>query len=258
MVLAPVKSSSRITVPESPQRPVLAVAAVVTALVILILAAVGIPVRADSGGSSPPGTPGADAGSDSAEAVLVRMRAAYQRIQSFEAKFIQTSTGMSFPTPVIQEGTVQVQKPDKLRWQFSGDRPKLFLSDGVDFWVIDESEKTCTHFSSMMGSLRSFLAFFNGMADVAEHYRVTRVAAGPELREGASTLELRPKVKDGVVDVIYLHIDVASGLITGVVTSSSFGDRTEISLAGLQAGKAQPIEHFRWHNRAGFQMIEGD
>jgi len=242
------------TAPESPQRPVLAVAAVVTALVILIIAAVWIPVRADSSGSPPPSA----AASDGADVVLAKMRAAYQGIESFEAKFTQTSTGMSYPTPVVQEGTVQVQQPDKLRWQFGGEKPKLFLSDGADLWVIDESEKTCTHFSSMMDSLRSFLAFFNGMADVEEHYRVAKVASGPESRDGAATLELRPKAKDGVVDVIYLHIDTASGLIIGVVTTSSFGDRTETNLVGLQAGKTLPIEHFRWDKRPGFQLIEGD
>jgi len=238
--------------PESSGRPFLAVAAVVTALVILILAAVGIPVRAEPGASpSPPSS-----GEQEAAAVVARMNAAYRDIQSFEAKFTQTSSGISFPTPMVQEGTLQVQKPDKLRWEFVSPTPQLLISDGANLWVISEREKTCTHYSSVMEPLQRFLAFFNGMAKLGEHYEVKRVDAGSEKRAGADTLELRPKIKDGSVEVIYLHVDEVTGVLSGVVTVSAFGDRTETSLQVTHKGKALPPERFQWDDRPGFQLIE--
>ena len=239
-------------VPESPRRPFLAVAAVVTALVILILAAVGIPVRAEPGVDPSPPAPG----EQGADAVVAKMNAAYRGIESFEAKFTQTSSGISFPTPMVQEGTLQVQKPDKLRWEFTAPTPQLLISDGANLWVVDEREKTCTHYSSVMEPLQRFLAFFNGIAKLGEHYEVKRVDEGPEKRVGTDTLELRPKLKDGSIDVIYLYVDEGTGVLKGVVTVSAFGDRTETSLHGTQEGKGLPPERFRWDNRPGFQIIE--
>jgi outer membrane lipoprotein-sorting protein len=237
---------------ESARRPVLAVAAVVTALVILILAAVGIPVRAEPGAVSPPPA----AVDQRAAAIVKSMNAGLQGVAHFEAKFTQTSSGLSYPTPMVQEGTLQVQKPDKLRWQFQTPTPRLFLSDGANLWVVDEKEKTCTHYSSVMESVRRFLDFFNGMADLPEHYQIHAVTEGPEAQEGVDTLKLLPRVKDGSIEVIYLHVDAATHLVSGVVTVSAFGDRTETKLHGIQVGDKLPAERFRWDNRPGFQVIE--
>ncbi len=235
--------------PESPRRPVLAVAAVLTALVILIIAAVGIPVRADSGAA------GVAVGSDDVDAVLTRLSGAYDAMKSFEAQFIQTSSGISFPAPLVQEGTLQVQKPNKLRWEFKKPSPRLFLSDGTQLWIVDEAERTCTHYSAMMESLDRFLAVFNGADRLVEHYKIS-LATGPESRSGADTLKLVPKVPNGSVDTIYLRVDSSTSMVTAVVTMSAFGDRTETVLQGLVMGQDQPVERFRWSPRPDFQLIE--
>ncbi len=235
--------------PESPRRPVLAVAAVLTALVILIIAAVGIPVRADSG------APGAAVDSADVDAVLTRLSGAYDAMKSFEAQFTQTSSGISFPVPLVQEGTLQVQKPNKLRWEFKKPSPRLFISDGTQLWIVDEAERTCTHYSAMMESLDRFLAVFNGADRLVKHYKIS-LATGSESRAGADTLKLVPKVPDGSVDAIYLRVDSSSSMVTAVVTVSAFGDRTETALQGLVMGKEQPIERFRWSKRPDFQVIE--
>jgi len=237
---------------ESARRPVLAIAVVVTALVILILAAVGIPVHAEPGTAAPAPAP-AD---QTADAIMKSMNAGLQGMAHFEAKFTQTSSGLSYPTPMVQEGTLQVQKPDKLRWQFQSPTPRLFLSDGANLWVVDEKDKTCTHYSSVMDSVRRLLDFFNGTGDLSKHYQIRAVTEGSEALAGVDTLQLLPKIKDGSIEAIYLHVDPATHLVTGVVTVSAFGDRTETKLHGIQAGEPPPAERFRWDNRPGFQLIE--
>ena len=235
--------------PESPRKPVLAVVAVLTALVILILAAVGIPVRAD------PGSEAAKPASSDVDAVLAGLGSAYRSMQFLEASFIQTSSGISFPVPLVQQGTLQVQKPNKLRWEFSGPSARLFLSDGSDLWIVDEAEKTCTHYSAVMDSLQRFLAVFNGAAGLAEHYKIS-LASGAESRADQHTLKLVPKVADGSVDAIYLRVDQQTSMIAAVVTVSAFGDRTETALQGVTLGKERPAEYFRWLQQPGFQLIE--
>lgn len=235
--------------PESPRRPVLAVAAVLTALVILIIAAVGVPVRADSGATAASGTNGG------VDAVLTRLNGAYSTMKSFEAQFTQTSSGMSFPAPMIQQGTLQVQKPNMLRWEFKKPSPRLFLSDGSQLWIVDEAEKTCTHYSAVMASLDRFLAVFNGADRLVEHYKIS-LATGSESRAGADTLKLMPKVPDGSVEAIYLRVDSSSSMVTAVVTVSAFGDRTETVLEGIVLGQEKPIGHFTWSPRPEFQLIE--
>jgi outer membrane lipoprotein carrier protein len=222
---------------------------VLTALVILIIAAVGIPVRADSGAA------GMAVGDADVDAVLTRLNTAYGVMQSFEAQFTQTSSGISFPAPLVQEGTLQVQKPNKLRWEFKKPNPRLFLSDGTQLWIVDEAERTCTHYSAMMESLDRFLAVFNGADRLVQHYKIS-LAVGSESTAGADTLKLVPKVPDGSVDAIYLRVDSISSMVTAVVTMSAFGDRTETVLQGIVMGKDQPAENFRWSIRPDFQFIE--
>jgi chaperone LolA len=235
--------------PESPRRPVLAIAAVLTALVILILAAVGVPVRADSELPAP-----VVAAAD-VESVLARLDAAYSAMTSFQSQFTQTSSGLSFPSPLVQEGDLQVQKPNKLRWEFKTPSARLFLSDGRELWIVDDAEKTCTHYSAVADSLQRFLAVFNGADRLTKHYKMS-LEVGVESKPGAETLKLVPKVEDGSVQAIYLRVDSASGMVTAVVTISAFGDRTETTLNGIELGKEQPEERFRWSDRPGFQVIE--
>ena len=235
--------------PESPRRPVLAIAAVLTALVILILAAVGVPVRADSE------LPASVAPAVEVESVLARLDAAYGSMTSFQAQFTQTSSGISFPSPLVQEGNLQVQKPNKLRWEFKKPSARLFLSDGSELWIVDDAEKTCTHYSSVADSLQRFLAVFNGAERLTKHYKMT-LAAASESKPGSETLKLVPKVEDGSVQAIYLRVNSGSGMVTAVITVSAFGDRTETVLSAIELGKEQPLERFRWSDRPGFQVIE--
>ncbi|MBJ95512.1 MAG: hypothetical protein CMP23_13700 [Rickettsiales bacterium] len=228
-------------------KPIMATLAVVTALVLLLLAAVGIPVRADSSGVSSP-----DPAVRTAE-VLARLSGAYASMKSFEARFKQTSTGLSFPVPVIQEGVLQVQKPNQLRWEFQKPTRKLFLSDGRELWVVDERDKTCTHYSGVMGSLERFLAVFNGADGLSKHHRIELVESS---EASLDTLRLLPREQDSAVAEVLLVLERKSGLIRKVVTVSALGDRTETELSSLVLGGEIAAEQFRYQQRPGFQLIE--
>lgn len=215
---------------------------VVVALSILLAAEPAL-----AGATTAPGT-------DPAAAVLARLAQTYEDMASVEADFTQTSTGMSYPEPLVQEGRLVLERPGRMLWQFVRPTPQRYLSDGATLWVVDDADRTCTVFRSLDATLSLYFGFLFGMEDVREHFDVT--SGGPV--EGMDVLVLRPLVKDGTIGQLEVRIARQTGLVTEVHNTTPFGDRTEMRLANLKTGRDIPDSEFAWTSQPGYREVEGE
>jgi len=236
--------------PEEPRRPVLAVVVVTAAVVLLVLAAVGLEVRAADGATGVSGDPPA------ATTLLQGLRRTYAAVGGVQARFVQTSSGSSYLEPLVQAGHLAWKRPELLRWDFRSPTARLYLSDGSTLWVVEEAERRCTVYRGVDESLRRFFGFLTGMQDVQKHFDVSVVRSGEELRDGHHVLELRPNDGEGSVKRAYIRIDIKSGLVGSVVLLSPFGDRTETVLESIRTDAELPDASFRFERTEGYEWIE--
>ena len=199
------------------------------------------------------GSPGAAQADEGVDALLGKLAEAYKDVPSIEATFVQTSTGMSYMEPMVQKGTLSIERPGKMRWDFTEPTKQQYISDGTTLWVVSEADKTCTIYRSMDGVLSTYFDFLTGMADVREHFTVR---LGEPVGE-ADVLVLKPLAADSTLGTMKVRIDRASGLVASVVSVTPFGDQTEVVLSDVKTGRDLPDESFTWSGREGYREVEG-
>jgi len=237
--------------PEEPRRPVLAVVVVTAAVVLLVLAAVGLEVRAADGATGNVRVDGAEA-----TTLLQGLRRTYSAVAGVQARFVQTSSGNSYLEPLVQAGQLAWKRPGLLRWDFQSPTARLYLSDGSTLWVVEEAERRCTVYRGVDESLQRFFGFLTGMNDVQKHFDVRVVRTGAELLKGHHVLELHPNDGDASVQRAFVRIDRESGFVGSVVLISPFGDRTETVLESIRTDAELPDSSFRFERKAGYEWIE--
>ncbi|HCP45966.1 MAG TPA: hypothetical protein DIU15_07995 [Deltaproteobacteria bacterium] len=242
---------SKIMAPEEPRRPVLAVVVVTAAIVLLVLAAVGLEVRAADGARE-----GDEAAALQAEVLLQGLRSTYSRVGGVQARFVQTSSGSSYLEPLVQTGQLAWKRPGLLRWDFQTPTARLYLSDGSTLWVVEEAERRCTVYRGVDASLKRFFGFLTGMEDVKKHFDVSVVLSGDELLEGHHVLELRPNDGEASVQQAFVRIDQKSGFVASVVLLSPFGDRTQTVLESIRTDADLPDSSFKFERQEGYEWIE--
>ncbi|MEE2829537.1 MAG: outer membrane lipoprotein carrier protein LolA [Myxococcota bacterium] len=193
---------------------------------------------------------------DPVDAILARLAESYAGLTSLQSDFVQTSSGMSYPEPFVQKGTLALEPPARLRWSFEEPRKQAFISDGSTLWVVDEGEKTCTIFRKVDQTITQFYELLTGMAKVRKEFRVS-LSEASEARAGADSLKLVSRGDSTGLGTIHVHVSRDSGLVTAVTTLSPFGDRTELELMQIKTGVDLPDGLFVWTSRDGFQEIEG-
>jgi len=200
---------------------------------LLLLVALLVPVTALAG--------------DAVDDRLAAVAAAYKDVPSLEADFVQTTSGMSFLEPLVQTGTIALEKPGQLAWRFAG--AAEYLSDGTTLWVVDPRDKTCTVYRGMNAVLTRYFGFLTGLTDVRASYAVT-------LGEGGALL-LRPLDANDAMGAIEVSFDEATGLVRRFKVTSPFGDQTDVLLSNVRTGRDLPEAEFTYAPREGFRTIEG-
>jgi outer membrane lipoprotein carrier protein len=190
--------------------------------------------------------------------VLDEMHAAYKGVSALRAGFVQTSTGMSFFEPMRQTGTITLEAPGRMRWEFSTPRKQQYLSDGVTLWVVDEADRTCTVFRSIDGMLQSFYGFLTGTADLRKDFRVELVTEESPPVSNAAVLKLTPLQPDGSIDSLRVYVHTTSHRVVGISMLTPFGDRTDTVLSDVAVMEDVPDADFSWAARDGFRVINGD
>lgn len=201
-----------------------------------------------------PGTkdPGA-----AARALLTEMQASYKDVQTFGADFIQTSSGMSYPEPLIQKGRLSAKRPSMMRWNFKEPNKQEYISDGSTFWFVDHDAKSATVYQNLDATLSQFFMLLTGMKGVEEDFQIS-IEQGAHRKEGAQTLKLVPRRDGAGLGTLYMHIDSKSHFVTGVTNVTPFGDTTLLDLYDILLDVKFADDFFAWKDDAGYVTLQGN
>src|SRR3989337_727412 len=71
----------------------------------------------------------------SLEDVVVGVEGAYARLADLKADFTQQAFKKSLGPTIQAEGTVYLNRPGKMRWEYRAPSPQQIVSDGRSLWV---------------------------------------------------------------------------------------------------------------------------
>ena len=193
----------------------------------------------------------AAAGADSS-APLSRTAAYFRDGKAHVSEFVQTFTPSGFTKSRRETGTVTVQAPESLRFDYDSPK-KTFTFDGhvAHFYSPADRQMTVRALSEE-DRAELPLIFLETPAELARRNTV-------EVEPSPSGTEVLVTPRDSRSEIAWIRLSISAGGVPGGLSfQTSAGDRTEFQFRGFRAEPAKDPSVFILHPPAGTRIIENE
>jgi outer membrane lipoprotein-sorting protein len=196
-------------------------------------------------------TPVQKAGSDAA-AVFARVSAHYGDGAAHAANFAQTYTPSGFATARRETGTIAIQAPQRLRFDYAGPEKKIFTYDAGEGRLFTPEDRQLTiRKLSLEDRSRLPIVFLTDPSELDRQYAITL-----EPGEGGGTrVLLTPRAPRP--DLAWLRLSIAAdGTLQALAYEDSSGSRSEFRFEAWRSEKARPASDYRITGPPGTRVLE--
>ncbi|HTR03652.1 MAG TPA: outer membrane lipoprotein carrier protein LolA [Thermoanaerobaculia bacterium] len=186
--------------------------------------------------------------SSDALALLAKSAAAFSTGAANASPFTQIYTPAGFATARRESGTVWVQAPERLRFDYAAPDVKVFTYDaGEGRFYSPEDKQLTVHRLSADERARLPLVFLEKPDELERRYEIGRDAAG--------AVVLKPRAADSELAWLKLTIP-ASGLVQALSYQDVSGNKTEFRFESWKTEKARPGADYRVTGPKGTRTVE--
>ena len=203
---------------------------------------------------SPPAAPaGAAPPAATVSVALSRAVALYSEGAGHSSPFVQIYTPAGFATTRRESGTVRVQAPQRVRFDYSAPEKKVFTYDAGEgrFFSPEDKQLTVRRLSEDEKA-RLPVVFLTQPSDLGRQYEITA-----EPGESAAPLRLLLTPRVARPDLAWLRIAIErDGSVRELSYQDSAGNKTEFRFEAWQREKARPASDFRITGPPGTRIVE--
>ncbi len=154
----------------------------------------------------------------------------------------------------VQKGTLLIQRPAKMKWDYTSPSLRQFISDGESLWVYHPDEKRAFVMNDLdSGDQARMFGFILGLEDVRSQFTVTLL---PEPGEGGRIrLQLVPKEAMAGVDKIWVEVEPEKHAIVSVTFDDGMGNLTVTRLTDVQTNPEIPTGEFTFEAPDGVEIL---
>jgi len=185
------------------------------------------------------------------EKALTQLVSKLQRMDNFQANFIQTSKNNSGEILQQMQGTLSVAKPGKMRWETEDPYAQLVVSDGQLIWIYDMDLEQVT-IRNMDNKVQETPALLlSGDSDQIDASFVVS-------REGSdknAVFQLVPKDPSQLFQSLEFHY--AGDLLKQMMIFDAAGQITQIAFAAQQSNQTIDEQAFIFDVPEGVDVIDG-
>lgn len=188
-----------------------------------------------------------------ASEALGRSVALYSDGSAHSSPFVQTYTPSGFATPRRESGTVSIQAPERVRFDYTAPEKKVFTYDAGEGRFFSPADRQLTvRRLSEEEKARLPVVFLRKPQDLASEYEIS-VDPG-ETATGARLL-LTPRVTRP--ELAWLRLAIApDGTVRTLSYQDSAGNRTEFRFEAWRRGRARAAVDFRITGPSGTRIVE--
>lgn len=174
----------------------------------------------------------------------------YNQLKSLKAQFTESYEGLGRTR--TETGTLLLQKPGRMRWDYSRPAGKLFLLDGKYAWFYSKGDPQVQRIEAKkLDDLRSPLRFLLGHTQLEKE--IDHLAASPA-SGGNFTLAGIPHNQEKRIQRLTLTV-TPDGTITGIEIQETDGAITRFVFTGEQPNTPIPPGTFRFTPPPGIPVI---
>jgi outer membrane lipoprotein carrier protein len=194
----------------------------------------------------------ADSG-DEAGKTLDAVQKRYDGVRDLRASFEQTSFSVALGTETISKGTVAVERPGKMRWEYAAPDGRVIVLDKVSIKIWSPEEKQLQIAAISAGNVSpTALGFLLGQSVLRDTFNAELISAPERAERG---LRLRPK-SDGGFELLELWVDPKTYELRESVVLDLFGNRTRLRLSDMRENSGVKGSEFEFEAPAGAEVVD--
>ena len=175
----------------------------------------------------------------------------YNQLHSLTARFTEQFDGLGMHR--TDSGTLLLEKPGKMRWDYSNTPGKVFVLDGKYAWFYAPGDAHVQRIAAgQLDDLRSPLRFLLGHTKIENELVGLTLAAAPG---GGWTLAGVPKGMEKRVSKLSLTV-TPDGTILRILIEELDGARTSFAFSAETANSAFPEGTFHFVAPAGVPVVD--
>jgi outer membrane lipoprotein-sorting protein len=186
-------------------------------------------------------------------AALSRAVARYTDGSAHLSNFTQIYTPSGFATARRESGTVSIQAPQRVRFDYVAPEKKIFTYDsGEGRFLSPEDRQLTVRRLSEDEKARLPVVFLTRPEDLGRQYEISAVPGEPS---APTRLLLTPRVARAELAWLRLAIE-ADGSVRELSYQDAAGNRTDFRFEAWKRGKARPAADFRITGPPGTRIVE--
>jgi len=181
--------------------------------------------------------------------VARHLQQTYEKTRSISALFKQITSNRMSRRVRRGSGTVVIEKPGKMRWDYGPPEPQILICDGktITMYLANAGQM-------IVGSAEEYLrsdvtyAFFTGNGDITREFDAMApdVALESDVPADGHTvlIKLVPKKVHPQIEYLHVWVDTRSYLITRLQIVDQFGSVTDLTFSGIVTNRKIGPDYF--------------
>lgn len=194
-------------------------------------------------------------GGESPLEIAKKLQTTYEQTSSFSADFRQNTSIPMSRRQRMGAGTMMIQKPGLMRWDYQSPDEQILVSDGKTISMYFAQNK-----QMLVMEAREYLkaditySFFAGTGNILNDFKVTKPEKN-DLDQHFYFLKLIPKKNHPQVSSITVRIARDTFLINRLLIVDHFDSVTDLHFFNLKINEPKPLAFFSYTPPAGTEII---
>jgi outer membrane lipoprotein carrier protein len=174
----------------------------------------------------------APAATPSAAEVAASLQKKYDAVRDFSADFVQEAESGVLRKKLVEQGTVLVKKPVKMRWTYKQPEEKVFVSDGSKMYMhVPADKQVIVSPVPAEDEATTAVLFLTGKGNLTRDFTVSYADGGDA---GTYSLKLQPKLSQRDYDWLLLIVDRATLQIRVLTAADKQGTRSTFRFSNFK------------------------
>jgi outer membrane lipoprotein carrier protein len=185
--------------------------------------------------------------------IAARIQKKYETVRDFSASFTHQHEGGALRRKYLEQGTVYVKKPGRMRWEYSEPEKKLFVADGTRLYDYDPESNQVTVADLPQGDAAASPALFlAGRGNIVRDFEVSHARS---TGEGVYALRLEPKRPQDAFDWLELVVDRRTLELRSLTAVEAQGARSTFVFTSLKENVGLADKMFEFRIPRGAEVI---
>ncbi len=173
----------------------------------------------------------------------------FAHTRNFSARFHQSQFDADHKLIHSSHGSIQVERPDKFRLQYSKPDKQLYVADGKKLWSYDEDLEQIIVKPQTKALANSPAMILSSVKLLHDNYQVSHV----EKKQGVDWYRLKPRQDDAGFESVFLAFK--NNTLTKMEMLDSFGQTTRLEFTDMKVNTSLADDTFRFTPPKGVDII---